>query len=212
MRGCHGGADFLFEIGNGAQGEGRAEDRLRDFLDAALAKALSAGEIRQRRRQPRPDAVGPNHRGDRRLRHGATARAGAGMGLIFGNLHGDRRQLDGLKTLRLRVAGPRRVRQRGLAVRASVGHEMLRARDALGRQQLFQMRRMLGLAAAAAFGFLLFDGLVRAQGVGGRRRRGVGGVGLQTRFQLGQPSFQVRDACVAFTATRALRGVHAAML
>src|SRR5258707_15731444 len=92
-----------------------------------------------------------------------AARAGAGMGLLFGSRHRDRRQLDGLKPLRLRVVGPRRARQRGLAARALVRHEMLGARNALGRQQLFQMRRMMGLAAAPAFGFLLFDRLIRAQ-------------------------------------------------
>jgi hypothetical protein len=53
---------------------------------------------------------------------------------------------------------------------AFVGHEMLGARDLFGRQQLLQMWRMIRLTAAVAFGFLLLDGLVRAQGVRGGRR------------------------------------------
>ena len=52
-------ADFLLQIRDGAQRHRRAEDHFGDLLDAPLADALTARQIRQHRRQPRTDTVSP---------------------------------------------------------------------------------------------------------------------------------------------------------
>ena len=72
---------------------------------------------------------------------------------------------------------------------ALFGHEVLRARDAFGRQQLFQMRRMIRLAAALTLGLFLLNRLVRAERVRRWRRRRVAGVGLQLGKQFANQGF-----------------------
>ena len=212
MSGRQGSADFLFEIGHRAQRDRHAEDRLGNFLDAPFADALSAAQIRQCPGQTRAEAVSANRGGDSRLRDFAAASASAGMGLVLGDLRRDLRQLSGLKTLGCGIVRTGLARQVGVTMRTFVGDEMLGARHLLRRQQLFQMGRMIGLAAALALGFLLDDGLVSPQWICGRRHTRVGRIGFQPRFQLGQSSFQVGDASVSFAAAGAARSVHASML
>ena len=70
------------------------------------------------------------------------------MGLVLGDLGGDRRQLDDLKAFGRRVVRPGLARQRPGAAGAAVGNEVPEAGDAFGRQQLFEVRRVAGLTAA----------------------------------------------------------------
>src|ERR1700678_793706 len=81
-----------------------------------------------------------------------------------------------------------------MAVGALGGQELLGVGDAFWGQQLFQMGRMIGLAAALAFGFLLLDGLGGAQGIGGRRRRRVTGVGINLGKQIANLRLQFLNA------------------
>src|SRR5436190_23437946 len=74
------------------------------------------------------------------------------------------------------------------------------------------MRRMARLSAGLAFGLFLDDGLGRPKWIGGRGQRGVGTIGTQPGFEFGNAAFQLGDASVPFAASRASRGVHAAML
>ncbi len=110
MSGRQGSADFLFEIRHRAQCHRHAEYGLDDFLGATYADAVAAGEIGERRCQTRSNAVSANLGGNGGVRHMPTTGTGAGMGLIFHDLQRDRRNLDGLKSLRLRISGPRLTR------------------------------------------------------------------------------------------------------
>lgn len=139
-----------------------AENRFCDFLDIAFADAVTTGEVGKRTSQAWSDAVGANLSRDGLIGNDATTRASAGVGLIFGNLHRDRRQFNGLKSFRFRIVRPWLGGQRGMAARAFSGHEPLYVCDPIRRQHLFQMGGMIGLAAALPFRFLLFDGLGRA--------------------------------------------------
>src|SRR5207249_8361850 len=140
-----------------------AENGLRDFFDAAFANALTACEVRECRRQTRPNTVGANVGGNRGLRHLAATRTGASLGLIFVDLNRDRRQFNGLKAFRFRIVRRGRAWQRRVTVGAFVGYEMRRVRHTFGRQQLLQMRWMIGLSAAFALGLFLADRLSSAK-------------------------------------------------
>lgn len=77
---------------------------------------------------------------------------------------------------------------------ALVRHEVLGACDPLGRQQLFEVRRMVGLSATPTFGLFLDNGFVGAEGVGGWRGRRVAGVGVELGQQLAHLRFELLNA------------------
>jgi hypothetical protein len=79
-----------------------------------------------------------------------------------------------------------------------LGHEVLGTCDALGRQQLFEARRMVRLRAAATCGLFLVNRLVGAERVGGWRRRRVAGVGVELGKQFAHPRFEFRNAAEKF--------------
>ena len=86
-------------------------------------------------------------------------------------------------------------RQGGVAVLALPGHASWWSDvDPLGGQQLLQVRGMARLPAGLARGLLLDDRLGGPEGVGGRRRRRVGGVATEQRFELPDLLLQGGDA------------------
>lgn len=121
MRGHQSGADLAFQIGDGAQRDVGAEQVAGQLFDVAFAQAEVAGQIRQRRRQPRADAVGANLGGERRLVDLAATRTGARVRLKLGDHGHDGRQFDGLKALGRRIGRPGVARQGRLTLRAALG-------------------------------------------------------------------------------------------
>ena len=107
MRLCQSGADFLFQLGNRAQRHGGAKDILGQRLDVALAQTQIAGQIGQDGGQPFADAVLTNLGRDGRVVDSAAAGAGAGVALVLGDFHHDRRQFDALETRNFPIVGPR---------------------------------------------------------------------------------------------------------
>ena len=105
--------------------------------------------------------------------------------------------------------------------RVSVAEDvnMPRVGDALGRQQLLQMRRMVGLSTRLASRLLLDDWLGRTQRIGRRRQRGIAAIGAesglqrrQTLFQLGNASLKRSDEGIPLATSLADRAIHADML
>ena len=205
-------ADLLLEVGHGAQRHGRVEDDRRDLLDAALADAMTAREIRQHAGEARPDTVGQVFARNGGVRNMGAARTGAGVALILRNERHDRRQLGLLKARRRGIIGCGVGRQSRLAVLTLPGHEGHKAIDAFGGRQLLQPRRMAPLAAGLAFRFLLADRLGRSERIGRRGHGGIGAVGAEPRFQRGDTLLQLGDTSVTGAASSTLRRVHAAML
>ena len=126
---------------------------------------------------------------------------------------------NGLEAGRLGIARSRPVREVGVTVFALLGHEDFHVLDPFRGQQLLQMRRMARLSAGPALGLFLHDRRARAEGIGGRRQRGVGTVAAQPRFQFGDPSFQLGiaplqlgEASITGAASRTIRTSHAGML
>jgi hypothetical protein len=106
------------------------------------------------------------------------------MGLILRDLGHDGRQFDALKTFRLGIVRPGLARQRFGAVCTVLGKEVLPVRDTFGRQQLFQVRRVIRLSAASVFRLRLVDGLGGTERIGGGRSRRVAGIGVELGQQL----------------------------
>ncbi|MBL8797359.1 MAG: hypothetical protein JNM56_25885 [Planctomycetia bacterium] len=130
------------------------------------------------------------------------------MALVFRDGRHHRRQLDHLHAGRRRVTSAGRAGQGGVAVLALGRHESLEMIHPFGRQQLAQVGRMAGLAAAPAFGLLLDHRRRCSEGIGRRRHGGIGGGGAQAcaevadeRFQLGDAPFQGRNACVTLATS-----------
>ena len=134
------------------------------------------------------------------------------MSLILDHLDRDRRQFHDLKPRRLRVGRPPSPRHRRAATFARHRYKRLGPRHPFGGQKLLEMGRMPRLAAPLKFGLLLDDRRLRPDRIGGRRRRRIAGVGVQTRFHCGQTPLQLGDLRVASLATGAGRFVHPAML
>src|SRR5207244_5528190 len=100
-----------------------------------------------------------------------------------------------------------------LAGAAHIGHERFDPCDLFGREKLLQMRRMAGLPAALALLLVLLRDRRRSvQRIGRWRRRGIGGIDIEPRFQHAQPPLQLHDSSVALSATRAFWAIHPAML
>jgi site-specific DNA recombinase len=209
VRGRQGGAHLLLQVGHRAQGDRRVEQVGGDLFHAALADAVAAGQIRQRRRQPGPDALGQQFAGDRCVRHGPTTRTGARVSLVFRDLGDDRRHVDDLMPGRRRVGGSGLCRQGRLAAAAPFGHELEGGLHPLGRQQLLQMGRVPGLPAGPTPRLLLDDGLGRPRRIGRGREGGVGGIGVQARLQVAHPLLQLGDHLHQRLALRTARLPHA---
>jgi hypothetical protein len=130
------------------------------------------------------------------------------VSLILDHLDRRRLNLHDLKPLRFRIARRRFAQQRFVAGAAALGHDGLEVRDALGRQELFQMRRMPRLTAATPLGLLLDDRRRGVEGIGGRRQGRVAGIGVELGFESRHALEQIGDDGVTPTALRALRKIH----
>ena len=95
---------------------------------------------------------------------------------------------------------------------ALVRQEVLGTRDPLRRQQLFEVRRMVRLSAAATCGLFLVNGLVGAERIGGWGRRRVGGIGVELGPQLAHLRFELRNAEEEFLTSWTRRHWHADQL
>jgi hypothetical protein len=209
------GTYLLFQVGHRAQRHRSIEHGRGNLFDAAFADAVATGEIRQRRRQTRTNAVRHDVMGNGRVCHLATFGAGAEMALMFGHDRHHRRQFDGLETAGGRIVRGGLSRQWRGTVLALTRHVRHHVADAFDGYQLFQARRMSRLTTTLSLRLLLDDGLRRPQGIGGRWYRRVGGVDAQPRrqvaderLQFGDAPFQRSDASVPLATSWACGDFH----
>src|SRR5437660_779527 len=174
MSGLQGAAHFLFQVGDGAQGDRHLKHGFADFLDAAFAHVGTAAEIAQSRTQAWADAVAAEFFGDRGMGNLATAGAGAAVPLVFGDYGSDFGKFGVLVPGGLGVVWSGFFGQRRLAVGAGDRHDDNGMLDALGRQANAGVAVMSGLSPGFAAGRFFVDRLGGVRRIGGRRYRGVG--------------------------------------
>lgn len=181
---CQGGAGFLFQIGDRPQSDRRVEELVGDFLDAAFADAVIAGEVREGGGHAGSDAVGPDLGGDRGMRDLAAAGTGSGMSLVFRDDGHQGRKFDDLMPGRRRIERAGLFRQRRSTTAALRGQERNDVVDAFGRQQSLEVRRMSRLSAGLSAGRLL-GGSGRLRFLDSRRRRR-----LETVLEIADDAFE----------------------
>ena len=205
-------AHLLFESGHRAQRDGDAEDVLGDFFEAAFADVMAAGEIGKSGGESRADAVSAEFRGDGGLGDFAAGEASPAMALILGDDCGEFGKFGDLMPARSGIVGRGVLRQRGLAGATALRREDEEAVDSLGRQKLFQMRRMPGLSARFAMRFFLLHRRRRRGRICRRRNRRVGGVLVELLKQIAHERFEFRDSLLKPNTSWTLRAIHAASL
>jgi hypothetical protein len=201
-------AHLLLRGRHRAQADGHPEERLRYFLDVALAVVAGAAEVGEGAGQARPQGVGADVGRDGRVVERAALRAGAEVPLMLGDLDQYRRQFGDLMPTGFGVVRAALHRQGRLATRAGLGAMMDRADDAFGRQADALAGGMAGLGPGLAAGRLPHHLLGRGDGIGRRRHGRVGRVlaepGLQFAHggaEVGHLALQSRDTSVALLIT-----------
>ena len=162
-----------FQRGDRAQGGRYLEDRLDDLFHTPSADVMTAAQIRHHCGQAWPDDMGANLRGDLATIEVATARTGACVSLVFGDVGRQLREFGNLMPGRLGVTGRGFRGQGSLAVGAGRGHVRHDLVDPLGREAMAMVSRMPRLSAWLTSGRCLDDRFGSPRWID---RRGRGGV------------------------------------
>jgi hypothetical protein len=210
---CQGDAHLLFQVADGTQGDGHAQDGLDELLDASPTGVQDAAEKRQRCRQASTADVSADVVGDLGPSDRTAVQTSTSVRLILGHLHRDGRQLDGLMPTWGWVVSRGLLGQIVVAGLAALRQVMdNRLGKAIGRQSDPQTRVMSRLTAGLAAGGFLLNGSRSLRWVSRGRDRGVGGILSASCFKLTESCLELGDSLAPFTASRAGRLVHAAML
>ena len=162
-----------FQRGDRAQGGRYLEDRLDDLFHTPSADVMTAAQVRHHCGQAWPDDMGANLRGDLATIEVATARTGACVSLVFGDVGRQLREFGNLMPGRLGVTGRGFRGQGSLAVGAGRGHLRHDLVDPLGREAMAMVSRMPRLSAWLTSGRCLDDRFGSPRWID---RRGRGGV------------------------------------
>ena len=162
-----------FQRGDRAQGGRHLEDRPDDLFHTPSADVMTAAQVRHHRGQAWPDDMGANLRWDLATIEVATARAGACVSLVFGDVGRQLGEFGNLMPGRLGVTGRGFRGQGSLAMGADHRHVRHDLVDPLGREAMAMVSRMPRLSAWLTSGRCLDDRFGSPRWID---RRGRGGV------------------------------------